>query len=191
MYREVHRAMRNEIRTLAAIGIRLTVERLCAQKEAQGARLVDQISDLHKKGFLTAEQTTGLHSIRFLGKDAAHDAAEPVDVELGAAMDVLDGVLDSVYVLPARRKRLAALRRQRKTRYLLQPTNQTPWRGMSSLIIILMPHRKKHQATALRVAPATQHRRTTATKFATPLESFHARRQPNVAPAQTGRGLRS
>ena len=105
----------NEIRTLAAIGIRLTVESLCAQKEAQGARLADQISDLHKKGFLTAEQTTGLHSIRFLGNDAAHDAAEPVDVELGAAMDVLDGVLDSVYVLPARRKRLAALRRQRKT----------------------------------------------------------------------------
>lgn len=114
IYREVHLALRNEMRSLAAIGIRLTVEKLCAQKKVKGSRLVDQIADLCQQEVITEEQMQGLHCHRFIGNDAAHGGAEPGDLELSAAMDILDSVLVSVYILPARRKRMNALRRQRK-----------------------------------------------------------------------------
>lgn len=114
VYQEVHHALRNEMRTLASIGIRLTVERLCVHKKARGSTLRDQIADLRQQGIITDEQMEGLHGLRFLGNDAAHDAAQPGDVELSASMDVLDSVLGSVYVFPARRKRMALARRQRK-----------------------------------------------------------------------------
>lgn len=114
IYGEVHRALRSELRTLAAIGIRATIETLCNQKKIAAGNLFNRIEALQKEGFITAEQKNGLHAERLMGNDAAHEIAEPSDDELEGAMDVLDAILETVYILPKRTARMKLRARQRK-----------------------------------------------------------------------------
>ena len=114
IYRELQLALRNGMSTFAAFGIRATVEALCQNKEAGDRSLKSSIDKLHANAVITQSQMDALHSQRMLGNEAVHEFAEPNDDELTAAMDVLDKVLDSIYVMPARHARMESLGRQRK-----------------------------------------------------------------------------
>src|SRR5439155_8840156 len=100
LYRQVHLALRSELRTLAGVGIRATIEAVCEQKNAVGKNLFDRIRNLNETGLITNEYVDIFHAQRLLGNDAAHRCAEPNDNELTAAMDVLDGILNMLYVVP-------------------------------------------------------------------------------------------
>jgi hypothetical protein len=114
IYRELQLSLRNGMSTFAAFGIRATVEALCQNKKAGTRSLKSSIDKLYANGVITQSQMNALHSQRMLGNEAVHEFAEPSDDELIAAMDVLDKVLDSIYVMPARHAHMESLGRQRK-----------------------------------------------------------------------------
>jgi hypothetical protein len=106
IYDETHTALCNKQPVLAGIGIRALVETVCKEKAAQGGSLEKKIDSLISLGILTNDGAEILHSLRILGNEAAHEVKPHLEQTLGAAMDVVEHLLKTVYVLPAIASRL-------------------------------------------------------------------------------------
>ncbi len=61
-----------------------------------------KIDDLVVKQILTTTGSKTLHKIRSLGNDAAHEVKPHNEKQLGLAMDVVEHVLNDVYILPTK-----------------------------------------------------------------------------------------
>lgn len=106
IYSETHSALCNKQPILAGIGIRALVETVCKEKVATGSNLEQKIDDLVGKGVLTTSAAETLHSMRILGNEAAHEVKPHSDETLGLAMDVVEHMLNDVYILPAATRNL-------------------------------------------------------------------------------------
>lgn len=106
IYKETHRALCGRLSILAGIGIRALVESVCREKEAQGGNLENKIDDLVTKGVLTRDSAQTLHSTRLLGNKSAHETIAASDDELDIAMDIVENLIKTVYVIPQKAKRL-------------------------------------------------------------------------------------
>jgi hypothetical protein len=106
IYDETHSALSNKQPILAGVGIRALVETVCNEKAAAGSSLESKIDDLVTKGVLTQTGAETLHSMRILGNEAAHEVKPHSETTLNLAMDVVEHLLNDVYVLPAATKAL-------------------------------------------------------------------------------------
>ena len=106
IYKEIHKAICSRLRILSGIGIRVLVESVCRESEANGSSLENKIDDLVNKGLLTKENSEALHATRLLGNRLAHEVIEPKDEALEIAMDIIENLLMSVYIIPNKAKRL-------------------------------------------------------------------------------------
>jgi len=80
--------------------LRALIETICKEKNAEGGNLFKKIDDLVIKQILTPTGCTILHKIRTLGNDAAHEVKPHSDKQLGLAMDVVEHILNDIYILP-------------------------------------------------------------------------------------------
>ncbi len=106
IYKETHGALCAQYTVLAGIGIRALIESVCKEKKAQGGNLENRINDLVIKGVLTQDSAKTLHSTRLLGNRAAHEIIAASDNELDIAMDIVENLIKTVYVIPQKAKRL-------------------------------------------------------------------------------------
>lgn len=100
IYRETVSALNNKQPVLAGIGIRAIIETVSKEENAEGNNLFKKINDLVTKGVLTQEGADILHKLRVLGNDAAHEVKAHKPEELNLAMDVVEHLLQAVYILP-------------------------------------------------------------------------------------------
>jgi hypothetical protein len=91
---------------LAGIGIRSLIEAVCKEEDAQGSNLKDKIDDLVKMGFLTQSGAEILQKLRLMGNEAVHEMKRHDTRTLGIAFDVVENVLQAVYILPAEAERI-------------------------------------------------------------------------------------
>jgi hypothetical protein len=106
IYDETHAALCNKHPILAGIGIRALVETVCKEKGTTKFKLVDKIDELVSMGVLTHAGALTLHRLRVLGNDAAHEVKPHSEETLGIAMDVVEHLLNDVYILPSVANRL-------------------------------------------------------------------------------------
>lgn len=106
IYSEAIRAMNNNLPVLAGIGVRALVESVCKHKRVPGANLQQRIDGLAAAGLLGSSEAKTLHRIRFLGNKAAHEMKQPTTAELSAGMDIAEHLLDTVYLLPKKARKL-------------------------------------------------------------------------------------
>ena len=102
IYKETIQALSNNSPILAGIGLRALIETICKEKNAEGRNLFLKIDDLVAKQILTPAGSTILHKIRTLGNDAAHEVKPHSEKQLGLAMDVVEHILNDVYILPSK-----------------------------------------------------------------------------------------
>lgn len=100
IYRETNQALNNNSPILAGIGLRALIETICKEKNAEGGNLLKKIDDLVVKQVLTPAGCTILHKIRTLGNEAAHEVKPHSDKQLALAMDVVEHVLNDIYIIP-------------------------------------------------------------------------------------------
>ncbi len=100
IYSETLNALINSQNILAGIGIRAIVEGVCKDKASTGRNLKDKIDDLANKGFITNDSATILHSLRFMGNSSAHEIKSHGSKELNTAFDIINNLLQNVYVMP-------------------------------------------------------------------------------------------
>lgn len=107
LYDEIIRATGSECPTLVAIGVRSLVEAICDDKKCKVPRQLDRsIQKLVDSGYLAAAHVDFMQLQRFVGNDAAHDAEAPDESELDAALDIVESLLTTLYVLPVSVKRM-------------------------------------------------------------------------------------
>ena len=111
VYNETHRAVTSNLKILAAVGIRALVETVCRHKKSGGRNLKQRIDGLVKKNILTQRSASILHRTRFLGNKSAHEVSAPSESELKIAFDIVENLLQNVYIIPLR---VAQLKKRRK-----------------------------------------------------------------------------
>lgn len=105
IYEETIQALNLSQHILAGIGIRAILETICKDQDAQGKDLEKKIDDLKERRLLTAEGAGILHDLRILGNRAAHEVKPHSEAQLNLAMDIVEHLLQEVYILPFRAKK--------------------------------------------------------------------------------------
>ena len=100
IYNETHSALSNKLPILAGVGTRILIEAICKEKNATGSNLKNKIDSLVKLGTLTQAGSEILHTMRDLGNESAHNIKPHSDETLRIALDVVENLLQSVYILP-------------------------------------------------------------------------------------------
>lgn len=100
IYSETLKAMNSDQPVLSGIGIRALLEAICREKNAKGSSLLKKIDHLVEIGILTPHGAKILHKIRSLGNEAAHEITPHSPSQLSIALDVVENLIQSVYILP-------------------------------------------------------------------------------------------
>ncbi|PTS78395.1 hypothetical protein DBR33_05075 [Stenotrophomonas sp. HMWF022] len=99
IYREVLLALQEDAPILAGLGLRGTVEAVCNHLKIDGRTLEIRISKLASGGYISRKDAERLHGIRFMGNDAAHEIKKPKEAQLSVALNIVEHLLSSVYIL--------------------------------------------------------------------------------------------
>ena len=113
MYGETIVALNSDIRTLAGGGLRAVVEAICLDKKIMNGNLQEKIDELTKKNLLTTTQAELLHEERYLGNSALHELSTPSAQDIEDGLGIVEGLINAIYILPSKAKRLKARRNGR------------------------------------------------------------------------------
>jgi len=106
IYKQTLSAYGENAYVLASIGLRATIEAACNHLEISGSTLERRIDQLFKGGYVSNADKRRLHAIRFLGNDAAHEVKEPSEKDLRVALEIVEHLLNSVFILEHKAKSL-------------------------------------------------------------------------------------
>ncbi|EMK8059137.1 DUF4145 domain-containing protein [Escherichia albertii] len=98
IFSETCLAIATDSLTLAGIGVRATIEAICIDKGISGKDLSKKINNLATNGYISKKDCARLHSIRFIGNDAAHEITKPSKTSLDAVLQIIEHLLQSVYI---------------------------------------------------------------------------------------------
>lgn len=113
IYREVIQAFNNQLGMLCAVGIRALIEGICADQEITGRNLETKIDGL--ASILPKNIVANLHSLRFMGNEAAHELSAPSQEELQLAIEICEDLLNYLYELDYKASYLSQVRERRKS----------------------------------------------------------------------------
>ena len=108
MYEELQKALQHEMKLLAAIGLRMLIEAVCLNLKITARNLQDQIKSLLDLGHISKNNSSVLNELRKIGNISAHKIKAPSDSILEAALEAVNHLLKTIYVVPKRTKRLRA-----------------------------------------------------------------------------------
>jgi len=106
MYKETVEALNANILTLAGGGLRAVVEAICLDKGITDGNLQKKIEELSKQNLLTNTQADLLHEERYLGNAALHELATPSPYDIQDGLGIVEGLINTIYILPSKAKRL-------------------------------------------------------------------------------------
>jgi hypothetical protein len=106
IYDETHKALLGKQPILAGVGLRALIEAVCREKNAKGRNLEKRIDSLVELGVLTRDGADILHALRALGNSAAHEVEAQPEANLLVAFDVIENLLNTVYIIPKKAARL-------------------------------------------------------------------------------------
>jgi hypothetical protein len=113
LYAETLTAFNHKAMILAAAGLRSVVEATCLDKECKGRTLRAKIDELVANGVLRKQDADYLQEHRLLGNEAVHEMREPPVEEFDLALQILEHLLKTLYILPELDTRLRKLRSRR------------------------------------------------------------------------------
>lgn len=119
VYLETIEVYNNNLNLLCGVGIRAILEGICidksikegtiissAGKQSKSKGLDGKIYGLAANGYLTSINAEVLHELRFLGNSAVHELTIPSVEDLSIAIDIIELVIDNIYELGHKAKRL-------------------------------------------------------------------------------------
>lgn len=106
VYKQTLTSMANGAFILAGIGLRANIEAVCNHLQVSGGSLEKRIDNLFKGGFISNSDRRRLHAIRFLGNDAAHEILELQLADLRVALEIVEHLINTVFILDAKSKDL-------------------------------------------------------------------------------------
>lgn len=77
------------------------------------SNLEGKIEGLSERRFLTTDNATSLHELRFLGNEALHELSKPSNEEVKLAIEIIELTIENIYEL---HHRALIIRRKKATR---------------------------------------------------------------------------
>lgn len=105
---EVYAAVQNDLRCLAAMGIRATLETIMRGKVGSQRTFRALVDEFQKAGYLSVRQAGSLDSILEAGHAATHRDWEPTDQDIATLLDITEAVIATVYLHESRATALEA-----------------------------------------------------------------------------------
>jgi hypothetical protein len=99
IYSEELLVLKEDTKVLAGLGLRAVVEAVCNNLEIPGKSLEVRINRIATAGNISKKDAERLHGIRFMRNDAAHDIKTPKDESLYVALQIVEHLIASVFVL--------------------------------------------------------------------------------------------
>jgi Domain of unknown function (DUF4145) len=100
IYNEILKAISSNQPILCAIGVRIILEAIMQEQKAEGKQLENYMEDLVKQRKLTRNEADTLHKLQYMGNKAAHGTTIYPNTELNVAMDIIEHLLQKLYILP-------------------------------------------------------------------------------------------
>lgn len=116
MYNETVVCLNAKARTLAGGGLRATVEAICLDQGIEKGSLINKIDELTKRALLTTAQAQLLHEERYIGNAALHAMATPSKEDIEDGLTIVEGLLNTIYVLPAKAEQLKKRRESKASK---------------------------------------------------------------------------
>jgi hypothetical protein len=104
--------------TLAGAGLRGTVEAICLQRGIKNGGLEAKINGLAESRLLALPDADLLHEERYLGNAAIHEMETPSLQDLEDGLQIIEGLINTIYLLPAKAQRMKAQRLEAKNKPL-------------------------------------------------------------------------
>jgi hypothetical protein len=79
---------------------------ICNEQSIDGRTLYNRIEELHTKGFISKNEIPIIHKLREIGNTTVHEIRCLPMNKLQYALDIINHILKSIYVLPKINKRL-------------------------------------------------------------------------------------
>lgn len=127
IYKETIDSFNGQLSLLSSVGVRAIIEAICLDKGiTQGnvknkvgkaitsKKLDGKIAGLAEQGLLTPGNADILHECRFLGNDAVHEIYHPPLDELSLAIDIIELVIENIYMIGRKAGQLRNRRENRK-----------------------------------------------------------------------------
>ena len=89
------------------------MEAICIGRKVSGQDLQKKIDDFVAKGFLAKPQADLLHEERYIGNAALHGILPPVKQEIEDELVIVEGLMNTIYILPLQAERLREKRQKR------------------------------------------------------------------------------
>jgi len=99
IYKESIVAIQEGAFTLAGLGLRATIEAICNEREITGSNLQKRINGMVKEGLISKKDASRLHSIRFMGNDAAHEIKKSKHSSVLVALKIIEHLITTIYIL--------------------------------------------------------------------------------------------
>lgn len=106
IYKQTLKALSQHANVLASVGLRACIEAVCNHLDISGTNLQRRIDQLFKAGHVSNGDKKRLHAIRFLGNDAAHEIKQPKSEDIRIALEIVEHLLNTVFILENRAKDL-------------------------------------------------------------------------------------
>lgn len=106
LYMEIESAFKSDSLILAALGLRTLVEAICIEQGMEEYLLSDKIKSMASRGLISGNEVPILDKLRELGNASAHEIKRFPSDQLGYALEIVNHVLISVYILPKINKKL-------------------------------------------------------------------------------------
>lgn len=106
LYRQVEAALEQDANILAGVGLRMLVEAICMEQNITGANLKVKIEKLHADGLISKNAVPILDKLRAIGNMAAHEIKGFSPDKLAYALEIINYILKSVYILPKINRKL-------------------------------------------------------------------------------------
>lgn len=103
-YREVIKSFNHDLLILCTVGLRALLEGICVDKQVYGKSLYQRIEGLRQ--FLPDNIVDSLHTFRFMGNEAVHELKAPSKYGLKQCIDVIEDLLNFLYELDYKVRRL-------------------------------------------------------------------------------------
>ncbi|MEG1032141.1 MAG: DUF4145 domain-containing protein [Acinetobacter sp.] len=100
IYSEVLLTLQEDAKILSSLGLRACIESVCNHLEITGGNLAIRINKLTTAGYISKKDAERLHAIRFMGNDSAHEIKAPKEASLKIALEIVEHLLKSVFILP-------------------------------------------------------------------------------------------
>ena len=99
IYNETIKSITDGCYTLAGIGLRAIIEAICNHENIQGRDLNIRINKLVTNGFISKDDASKLHAIRFIGNDAAHEIKAPLNNQIIIALKIIQHLISTKYTM--------------------------------------------------------------------------------------------